>query len=194
MQRAGPAWSAGQKDEASGVSEHARVQWCVHNDLKREWLCVINDELQILPWQTPKYRVAHSCSDVLLILHRNCIGSVEHQSCAISNWHFVHQTMPDIGNDKLKQAIIYMKMQFDQVFVSERSFVEAHRREKTPWRVRARTIYDIKSPCRAKSRRITAIYWLSQIPPSTLDFYTALPNWVSAYGWFSVWKRSVQLI
>ena len=36
--------------QASGVSEHARVQRCMHNDLQREWLCVINDELEILLW------------------------------------------------------------------------------------------------------------------------------------------------
>ena len=53
MQSAGLAWNASQKDGASGESEHARVQRWVHNDLKREWLCVIDDELRILPWQTP---------------------------------------------------------------------------------------------------------------------------------------------
>ena len=65
-QRASAAWSAGQKDRAFGVSEHARVQRRVHNDLKREWLCVIDDTLEILPWQTPKYGVAYSCSHILL--------------------------------------------------------------------------------------------------------------------------------
>ena len=50
MQRAGPAWGASQKDRASGVSEHARVQRRVHIDLKREWMCVIDDHdaLEIL--------------------------------------------------------------------------------------------------------------------------------------------------
>ena len=59
--------NARQKDRASGASEHARGQRWVHNDLKREWLCVINDALEILPWQTPKYGVAYSCSPVLLV-------------------------------------------------------------------------------------------------------------------------------
>ena len=53
MQSAGLAWNTSQKDGASGAREHARVQQWVHNDLKREWLCVIDDQLQILPWQTP---------------------------------------------------------------------------------------------------------------------------------------------
>ena len=33
----------------------------------KEWLCVIDDALEILPWQTPKYGVAYSCSFVLLV-------------------------------------------------------------------------------------------------------------------------------
>ena len=69
MQSAGLAWNASQKDWASGASEHARVQRWVHNDLKKEWLCVIDDELRILPWQKPKYGVAYSCSHVLLVLY-----------------------------------------------------------------------------------------------------------------------------
>ena len=68
MQSAGQAWNASQKDRASGANEHARVQRWVHIDLKREWMCVTDDELQILPWQTPKNGVACSCSHVLLLL------------------------------------------------------------------------------------------------------------------------------
>ena len=41
----------------------------MHNILKREWLRVIDDALEILPWQTPKYGVAYSCSHVLLLVH-----------------------------------------------------------------------------------------------------------------------------
>ena len=33
----------------SAVSEHSRVQRRVHNDVKREWLCVIDNALDILP-------------------------------------------------------------------------------------------------------------------------------------------------
>ena len=50
MERAGLT-SAGQKDPASGVREHTRVQWGVYNFItkimKREWLCVIDDALKI---------------------------------------------------------------------------------------------------------------------------------------------------
>ena len=37
----------------------------------KEWLCVIDDELRILPWQTPSYGVAYSCSHILLL---ECLG------------------------------------------------------------------------------------------------------------------------
>ena len=67
MQSAGLACNPSQKDRASGESEHARVQRWVHNDLKREWLCVIDDELRILPWQTP-YSLAHSMELHTLVL------------------------------------------------------------------------------------------------------------------------------
>ena len=62
MQWTDPAWTASQNDRAcrERESEHARVQRWVHNDPKREWLCVIDDTLEILPWQTPKYGVAYS--------------------------------------------------------------------------------------------------------------------------------------
>ena len=62
MQSAGLAWNASQKDRASGASEHARVQRWVHNGLKREWLCFIDDDLRILPWQIsrPHHGVAYS--------------------------------------------------------------------------------------------------------------------------------------
>ena len=60
MPRAGPTWNASQKDRASGVSEHARVQGWVPRPhaLKGEWLCVIDDTFENLPWQTSKYGVA----------------------------------------------------------------------------------------------------------------------------------------
>ena len=64
MQRAGPARTASQNDRAFRESEHARVQWWVHNDLEREWLSVIDDALEILPWQTLKCRVAYSYNGV----------------------------------------------------------------------------------------------------------------------------------
>ena len=69
-QRAGPACIASQKDPACGVSEYARIQQWVHNDLKREWLCVLDDALKISPWQTPKNGVSYFCSRVLLV-HEN---------------------------------------------------------------------------------------------------------------------------
>ena len=55
----------------ASVSEHASVQWCVHNDLKREWLCVIDDSMTHLNFccdglVTPKYGAAYACSFVLL--------------------------------------------------------------------------------------------------------------------------------
>ena len=73
MQRAGPVWNASQKDRASAVSEAARAQWRVHNDLKREWSRVIDDALEILPWQIPKYSVAYSCSHVFLFICCSCL-------------------------------------------------------------------------------------------------------------------------
>ena len=66
MQSAGLAWNASRKDEAFGASEHARFQRWVHNDLKRERLCVIDDELRILPWQT------HSMELPTLVLMYSC--------------------------------------------------------------------------------------------------------------------------
>ena len=77
MQRARPAWSTSQKDRASGVSEHASAQRCVLNGQKRESLCVFDDALEILPWQTPKYGVAYSCSYVLLVLLHHNNGSTK---------------------------------------------------------------------------------------------------------------------
>ena len=73
VQRAGPVWNASQKDRASVVSEHARVRRRVHNDLKREWSRIIDDALEILPWQIPKYSVAYSCSHVLLFISCSCL-------------------------------------------------------------------------------------------------------------------------
>ena len=68
MQRAGPARTAGQNNQASRESKHARAQRWVHNDMKREWLCVIDDALEIMPWQTPKCGVAYSSCYVLLLI------------------------------------------------------------------------------------------------------------------------------
>ena len=79
MQRAGPAWNASQKDQASGVSERACVQRWVHNDLKREWLSNIDDALEILLWQTPKYGVAYSCSNALLVICFVCLTQASFQ-------------------------------------------------------------------------------------------------------------------
>ena len=74
MQRAGRARTASKNDQGFRESDYARVQW-EHNDLNREWLCVINDTLRILPWQTPKCGVAYSSSYVLLvILIPLCVG------------------------------------------------------------------------------------------------------------------------
>ena len=69
MQRVGPARTASRIDRAFIEREHAHVQRWVHNDLKREWLWVIDDALEILPWLTlSKYEVAYSSSSVLLLL------------------------------------------------------------------------------------------------------------------------------
>ena len=64
------------------MSKYARVQRCVHNDLKREWLCVIDNALQILLWQTPKYGVAYSYSHVLLCV----VFAVPVALCLSSAW------------------------------------------------------------------------------------------------------------
>ena len=50
------------------ASMHVFSSECINGlkFMKRECLCVIDDELRILPWQTPQYGVAYSCSHVLL--------------------------------------------------------------------------------------------------------------------------------
>ena len=70
-----------QSKESSFWSEPACTYsvW-VHNDQKREWLCMIDDKPEILPWQTPTFGVDYSCSYILLIgfeplLRPHCIFS-----------------------------------------------------------------------------------------------------------------------
>ena len=89
MQGAGPARTASQNDRAFKESEHARVQRWVHNGLKREWLCVIDDGLRILPWQTPKYGVAYSSSYVLL-LRQHTHRPLSHSMTACAQAHSTH--------------------------------------------------------------------------------------------------------
>ena len=67
-EQAKPELAASQNDRVFRESEHARVERWVHNNLKREWLCVIDDALEILPWQTATYGIAYSSSYVLFYI------------------------------------------------------------------------------------------------------------------------------
>ena len=98
MQRPSQAQTASQNDRTLRESERARVQRWVLNDLKRELLCVIEDALEILPWQT--FNFLWSC-----ILFLSCTSTL-----ALVTTFRLSLDLPVRSNPTIARSFPYMGM------------------------------------------------------------------------------------